>query len=347
MATVEIRNLSIGYKQKGDDKVIASRLNASLQTGELTCLLGPNGAGKSTLLRTLSAFQPQLDGDIIVMNRRLSEYKSSELARLVSVVLTDNSGIKNMTAYEVVAMGRSPYTGFWGKLTDKDKKVVDKCLTWVGITDLQDRKMQTLSDGEKQKVMIAKAIAQETPIIYLDEPTAFLDYPSKVSMMMLLHRLARALKKTIFLSTHDIEHALQIADQVWLLDKAKGLATGMPEDLSLQGKIEEYFLRDGLSYSRTDCSFSIVHETGRRVFVEGNADSLQYVLCKRAFERNGISLVTEGETDNDNVVVKVLSDGMFSLCQGKDEVIRSRNIKDVVAMTNSTIVRAQIKALES
>ena len=180
-------------------------------------MLGPNGAGKSTLLRTLAAFQSPLAGEIKIMSRPLRDYKPNQLSRLVSVVLTDNSSIKNMTARDVVSIGRSPYTGFWGRLREKDRKMVEKCLSWVGMTELAERKMQTLSDGERQKVMIAKAIAQETPVIFLDEPTAFLDYPSKVGMMLLLHRLAKTLKKSIFLSTHDLEHALQVADQIWLI----------------------------------------------------------------------------------------------------------------------------------
>ncbi|MBQ1665665.1 MAG: ABC transporter ATP-binding protein, partial [Bacteroidaceae bacterium] len=232
---INLENLSTGYRVKGEDKVISQKLTAELHVGEMTCLLGPNGAGKSTLLRTLSAFQPALSGKILIDNRSVDSYSPKELSKLLSVVLTDNTNIKNLTVSEVVAIGRSPYTGFWGKLNEKDKKTIEKCLQWVGITELKDRKMETLSDGEKQKVMIAKAIAQETPIIYLDEPTAYLDYPSKVSMMMLLHRLAHSLKKIIFLSTHDLEHALQIADKIWLLDSEHGLTTGIPEDLCVDG----------------------------------------------------------------------------------------------------------------
>ena len=268
--------------------MIASGLNAKLNSGEMTCLLGPNGAGKSTLLRTLAAFQPALSGQVEVMGRSVKEYQSKELAQLMSVVLTDNSDIKNMTAEEVVAMGRSPYTGFWGKLREKDKMMVKKSLGWVGIEELAPRKMQTLSDGERQKVMIAKAIAQETPIILLDEPTAYLDYPSKIAMMLLLHRLAKALKKTIFMSTHDLEHALQVADQVWLLDHEKGLTTGMPEDLSIDGSIERYFAKENMMFDRESCTFSIEHETARDIIVEGRKDTLEYRLCSKALMRNGI-----------------------------------------------------------
>ena len=187
---IDIKELATGYMVNNEKKIISEHITASIYSHELTCLLGPNGAGKSTLLRTLAGFQPSLGGSIDIDGMDIKSYKSKDLARLISVVLTDNSNIKNMTAYDVIAMGRAPYTGFWGKLKETDKKFVEKSLEWVGISELAKRKMQTLSDGERQKVMIAKSIAQDTPIIFMDEPTAFLDYPSKIQMMLLLHRLA-------------------------------------------------------------------------------------------------------------------------------------------------------------
>ncbi len=344
--SIEIKNLETGYKIKRGTKIVARGLNASLNSGEMTCLLGPNGAGKSTLLRTLSAFQPALGGTIEVMGQDIKSYKSHDLSKLISVVLTDNSGIKNMTAWEVVAMGRSPYTGFWGKLGDKDKKIVEKCLGWVGIEELSQRKMQTLSDGERQKVMIAKAIAQETPIIFLDEPTAYLDYPSKIAMMLLLHRLAKALKKTIFLSTHDLEHALQVADQVWLLDQEHGLCTGMPEDLSIEGKIEEYFQRDGLIFDRETCSFSIEHETAREVVVYGDESTINFHLCTKALIRNGIMPVkAEGVHANDLVKIHIPNDGTYRLIENGKESIKVERIAHLLHMIVPTITKYQISAI--
>lgn len=337
--TIEIQNLSTGYKTKKGEKVVSRGLNAKLNMGELTCLLGPNGAGKSTLLRTLCAFQNALGGSVMVMGRDIKSYKSQELARLISVVLTDNSKINDMTAFEVIAMGRSPYTGFWGRLNDKDKKIIEKCLGWVGIESLAERKMQTLSDGERQKVMIAKAIAQETPIIFLDEPTAYLDYPSKVQMMLLLHRLAKALKKTIFMSTHDLEHALQVADQVWLLDQEKGLAAGMPEDLSIDGKIEEYFNREGITFDRETCFFSISHETAREVSMEGNADSLEYKLCAKALIRTGISPIAD---DAAAVKIRVPGDGTFRLVENGKETYNVGKIEHLLRTIIPAITKSQI-----
>lgn len=341
--TIELRNLTTGYKLKKHDKVISSQLNAILQEGQMTCMLGPNGAGKSTLLRTMAGFQPYIEGNISVMHRNLSAYKNKELAKLISVVLTDNSSIKNMTVWEVVAMGRSPYTGFWGKLNEKDKKMVEKCLNWVGITEHANRKMQTLSDGERQKTMIAKAIAQETPIILLDEPTAFLDYPSKMHMMLLLHRLAKALKKTIFLSTHDLEHALQVADNIWLIDRDKGLTTGLPEDLCADGKIEEYFLREGMQFNPETSSFSIVHETAREVIVDGATNCLEYKLACRALRRNAILPVRNN--DNKDVIVRVLGDGKYRVIQYGKEIACVDKIEHLINVTSSTLVKTQINAV--
>ena len=344
--TIELKNLTTGYRIKKGDKVIASKLNASIHSGEMTCLLGPNGAGKSTLLRTLAAFQPALDGTVAVMGQDICKYQSKELARLISVVLTDNSGIKNMTAEEVVEMGRSPYTGFWGKLNEKDKIMVKKCLIWVGIEELAKRKMQTLSDGERQKVMIAKAIAQETPIIFLDEPTAYLDYPSKIAMMLLLHRLAKALKKTIFMSTHDLEHALQVADQVWLLDQKEGLTTGMPEDLSLDGSIERYFSKEGVTFDRESCSFSISHQTARQLIVEGG-DTLEYSLCCKALKRNGIQPQSSQPASEEQALIKVRvpGDGTYRIVEKGKETIKTEKIAHLINMIVPTITKLQITAI--
>ena len=257
MNILEISNLTTGYKQKKGDNIIARNLNASLTKGTLTCLLGPNGCGKSTLLRTLAAFQPPLSGEVLIEGSPLSSYSTRQLAQLISIVLTDNSNITGMTVYNVIAMGRSPYTDFWGRLQPKDKEIIDQSIDLVGIRPLIHRRMQTLSDGERQKVMIAKAIAQQTPIIFLDEPTAYLDYPSKVQTLLLLHHLTRTLGKTIFLSTHDIEHALLAADNIWLLDRKKGLATGTATSLGNKGKIGEYFNSNDMTYNPISRRFEI------------------------------------------------------------------------------------------
>ena len=234
---ITLENLSIGYTSKNNRKVVAEGINATLNDSELTCLIGPNGIGKSTLLRTLSAFQPPLEGSITIDGKRLETLSDKEVSRLIGVVLTTKPDVQNITVTELVGLGRSPYTGFWGTLNEKDSEIVEESIAKTGITHLAERMIQTLSDGERQKVMIAKALAQQTPVIYLDEPTAFLDYPSKVDMLMLLRQLAHDTGKTIFLSTHDLELALQLADRLWLLSAATSLEVGTPEELAATGSL--------------------------------------------------------------------------------------------------------------
>lgn len=255
--TIRIESLSMGYRGKNNVTVVARDINATLQGGELTCLLGPNGAGKSTLLRTLSAFLPAVSGQIFLLGRKLSDYTDKELSKVIGVVLTEKPDVRNMTVYDMVGLGRSPYTRFWGNLHDEDRRIVDEAIEMVGIGPLRDRMIQTLSDGERQKVMIAKALAQQTPVIFLDEPTAFLDFPSKVEIMQLLHRLSRTMGKTIFLSTHDLDLALQLADKIWLLDKSKGIHIGTPQELALNGVISDFFVRKGISFDASSLQFRI------------------------------------------------------------------------------------------
>ena len=212
--------------------------------------------GKSTLLRTLSAFQPKLDGEVLIKGKEITTFNDKELSRLIGVVLTEKPDIKNMSVRELVALGRSPYTGFWGTLHEDDWQVVDEAIRSVRIEPLRERMIHTLSDGERQKVMIAKALAQQTPVIFLDEPTAFLDFPSKVEMMQLLRRLAREQQKTIFLSTHDFELALQVADTLWLMEP-QGFSVGSPRELADTGALARYVERPGISFDPTTLSVKV------------------------------------------------------------------------------------------
>lgn len=246
---IELKDLSIGYVQKKFTTVVLSGINATLREGELTCLIGQNGIGKSTLLRTLSAFQPRLGGEICIDGKSIDDYADRELARMIGVVLTSKPDVQNLTVSEMVGLGRSPYTGFWGTLSKNDEEIVREAMEQVGISSLSKRMIQTLSDGERQKVMIAKALAQQTNIIFLDEPTAFLDYPSKVEMMMLLHRLSRDTNKMIFLSTHDMELALQIADTLWLMTN-KTMHIGSPRQLANEGHLSELLERKDIDFDK-------------------------------------------------------------------------------------------------
>lgn len=210
MTAITTNRLTVGYRGHR----VVEDISLSLPCGRLVCLLGPNGAGKSTLLRTLCGFQPPIAGTVTISGSDIATMSAAEVARLVSVVLTDRPLTPSLTAAEMVGMGRAPYTGFWGRLSDDDRRLVLEAMTTVGIDSLATRRMGRLSDGERQKVMIAKALAQHTPVIVLDEPTAFLDYPSKVAVMKTLARLAHDEGKTILMSTHDLELAAQLGDEL-------------------------------------------------------------------------------------------------------------------------------------
>ena len=257
---VELRQLSIGYRRKKDVKTVADGITVTIRQGELTCLLGANGVGKSTLLRTLSGFQPKLGGSIMVGGKDIADYGAKALSRMVSVVLTEKPDVRDMTVRELAALGRSPYTGFWGTNTAADLRIVDEALALVGVGHLAGRQVDTLSDGERQKVMIAKALAQQTPIIYLDEPTAFLDFPSKVEVLLLLRHISRSRQKTIFLSTHDLELALQVADRIWLMDRSEGLTVGTPRELADSGVLSLFVERDGIVFDRRTLTVRISME---------------------------------------------------------------------------------------
>ena len=211
----ELNSLSIGYKKK----VVAAGISKTLCPGTMTCLIGRNGTGKSTLLRTMAGFLSPLSGSLAIGERDVTQLTAMERARLISVVLTDRVDVQGMTVTDLVSMGRQPYTGFFGKMTANDEAVVAEALQLVGMKDFAGRQVNTLSDGERQKVMIAKALAQQTPFILLDEPTAFLDYPSKKETLSLLSRLCHDEQKSVLVSTHDLDVALKITDEVWEMEK--------------------------------------------------------------------------------------------------------------------------------
>lgn len=303
--SIELKNVTTGYK----NKPVTDNINAYILAGELTCLLGPNGAGKSTLLKTLSAFIPPLAGDIILDGKNLKNITARMLARCIAVVLTTRPSTLNMTVEELVAVGRSPYTSFFGALQATDKEVVDKSISLVGVDDLRHRNVNTLSDGERQKALIAKALAQQTQIIFLDEPTAFLDYPSKVEIMKLLYSIAKEEGKTIFMSTHDLELALQIADKIWLLDKTHGLHIGIPEDLAFHGLLCDYFERGGLRFNYTTGQFEIEHYRKGMIRLKGSGRL--YDMVKKALRRIGY----DSSPDAKGIVIEIINgqDGKESI----------------------------------
>ena len=227
---ITLSHLSVGYKI---GHAVVSDINLTLQSGKLASLIGANGVGKSTLLKTLTGFLPKLEGSLLLDGKDISEFSQRALARQISIVLTQKPDVQNLTVEEIIGLGRSPYTGFFGKLHANDQQIVDESITAVGIQKLKNRMIQTLSDGERQKVMIAKALAQQTPVIFLDEPTAFLDFSSKVETFQLLQRMAHEMGKLVLLSTHDLELAVRFSDTL-LQVNGDGLRTVSNEEVTHQ-----------------------------------------------------------------------------------------------------------------
>ncbi len=289
LAILRTENLTIGYSQRREAPVVISEnITVGLRPGELVCLLGPNGAGKSTLMRTLAGMQPLLHGRILLNQQDLSNLSARQLARHLSVVLTEPINAGMLTAWDLVSLGRHPYTNWAGKLTTVDETAVDQAITAVGATSLAQRHVNTLSDGERQKIMIARALAQEPDVMLLDEPTAYLDLPRRVEIMHILRQLARREKCAILLSTHDLDLALRNADKIWLLPMGGALQTGTPEELVLNGSFEAAFQADGIRFDAQTGSFKMVEQPAGQIDLVG--EGLSAVWTRRALERVGFAV---------------------------------------------------------
>lgn len=271
-------NISIGYR-KGlkNPCIVHQNLSFHLSTGELTCLIGPNGAGKSTLLRSLAAAQPLIDGVICLYNKPLSSYSKRTLSSQIGLVLTDRSYAGALKVKELVALGRYPYTGFFGHLSNDDLKKVEWAMNETGIFDKHDQYVAELSDGERQKAMIAKALCQESSIIILDEPTSFLDISSRIEIMSLLRNLAVEHNKAILLSTHDLEQALISADKLWMLSNTDGMICGTPEDLVLNGKINNLFKHKDIFFDLHSGNFRQSRNNLQPILVESDDEIFYWV----------------------------------------------------------------------
>lgn len=293
---IQGKDLRIGYRTGKQEKTVHEHLNFELHAGELTCLLGANGTGKSTLLRTLSASQPSLGGELDILGKPLKDYTEKERSRTIGVVLTDKTFAGGLSVYELVGLGRQPHTGFFGRLSKEDKRIIEEAMENVGIAHKAQNYTAELSDGERQKVMIAKALVQECPLILLDEPTAFLDVVSRIEIMHLLHRLAVEQEKAILLSTHDIEQALVLSDKLWLLSKEHGLQTGVTEDLILNHRMESLFPHKDIRFDYDHGVYYPLANGQKTIFVESEDKTLLHWSIN-ALNRHGYQCVFAPRTD--------------------------------------------------
>ncbi|HSA52299.1 MAG TPA: ABC transporter ATP-binding protein [Yinghuangia sp.] len=296
---LRLHDLTVGHRVRGSfgrrrAQAVLTGLRAQARPGELTVLLGPNGAGKSTILRTVCGLQPSLAGSVTVAGRDVARTRPGELARLLAAVLTDRVDAGLLTAREVVALGRHPHTAAGGRLTSADRNAVERALADTGATGLAHRQLAELSDGERQRVLTARALAQDPDTIVLDEPTAFLDVPSKVALNLLLRDLARRGGRTVLATTHDLELALRVADHVWLVGRDAALHTGAPEDLVLSGALGAAFDTPHLAFDAALGAFTLRQDALARVRLNA-PDELAPILT-RALAREGIAVTdTDGE----------------------------------------------------
>jgi iron complex transport system ATP-binding protein len=283
-------DLAVGYKSRHAKTVVLGGLNLAVRRGELVCLLGTNGTGKSTLLRTLARIQPPLSGSLEIGGRDLQKLTQLELAQRLGIVLTERPMVGALTARRLVELGRYPYWDWSGRMTARDHDVVQWAIESVGAEQLASRDCMSLSDGERQRFMIARALAQEPSILLLDEPTAFLDVPARVEVMGLLRRLARDEELAIVVSTHDLELALRMADTIWLVSAEKRVQVGTPEDLILAGYIEQAFQAESIQFQPEERAFRLVTEVRGQAIVIG--DGLHAVLAAAVLEREGYAVVS-------------------------------------------------------
>ncbi|WP_034044070.1 ABC transporter ATP-binding protein [Wocania ichthyoenteri] len=253
---LKTENLTIGYSTKKLQTAVASNINIELEKGELVGLIGANGIGKSTLIRTLTNVQKPLKGHIFINEKNISAYQAVDLAKVMSLVLTEQIASKNLTVFELIALGRQPYTSWIGNLSEHDITIINKSLTQTNIDDLKHKKCFELSDGQLQKVMIARALAQDTDLIILDEPTTHLDMYHKAYILKLLQKLAKDTNKTILFSSHEIDLAIQLCDKLIVMTN-KEVVSNQPCNLIKKGTFNSLFPKDLIAFDETTGSFRV------------------------------------------------------------------------------------------
>jgi iron complex transport system ATP-binding protein len=294
---IALSNASIGYSAKAhDDNVVKSGISVYALKGELVSVIGGNGVGKSTLLRTIAGFQPSMGGEVLIRGRQVNTYLEKELALIMSYVSTEIIRVPNLSVFDLVSLGRYPHTNWFGKLSDEDRDIVEEAIKSVGLLGYENRMVNYISDGERQKAMIARTLAQNTDVIVLDEPTAFLDLANKYEIVHILHELSSGKGKTVLFSTHDLTTAIAESDRMWVMlnDSVK---QGSPEDLILGGDFASLFHSEHLFFDQQKGDFRIRKLSKRKAVVTGEGIAVDWT--RKALERNGFEIV-ESVTGNEN-----------------------------------------------
>ena len=281
---LSLESLLIGYRSGGRRSALIPSLTASVRKGELIALIGQNGTGKSTLLRTITGLHPPLKGNVIIRGKKLGDYQRYDLAKNIGYISTEPVRVNNMKVIDLVRLGRYPHTSWTGKFEKEDHELVADAIRKTGLEDFTARYINELSDGERQRAMIARILAQDAEILVMDEPTAFLDIRSRYEMIHLLHDLSFSRGKTIIFSTHDMLTAIGESDRIWLIS-ADSFSDGAPEDLILKGSFEKLFAGSVVKFNSSDATFSYRREMRGMVGIE--ADGIVRYWTEKAANRAG------------------------------------------------------------
>jgi iron complex transport system ATP-binding protein len=300
--------LNLGYRRGKNVNAIAENLDFELEKGKLTCLLGPNGVGKSTLIKTIMGQLPPLNGQIYLDDKPIKQYSLREISKKIAVVLTDKIRMGTLNVRQLVELGRIPHTGWLGKLAPEDQSKVDNAIQATNILYLADRPLTELSDGQLQKVMIARALAQDGEILLLDEPTAHLDLVNRLEIMQLLKTIATNENKAILITTHDMEIAIETADEFWLMPCGSPLITGLPEDLIIQQNIDLLLPSPYLYFDRDAGKIKSKLEVLK---ININGPAILKKWLEQALLKNNLIKLPEGQslTLKDNPFEVIFKDG--------------------------------------
>jgi iron complex transport system ATP-binding protein len=326
VSVIELKNLSVGYRSGRKTLPVLGHLNVSLKKGEMVCLVGKNGIGKSTLLRSIAGIQTMLSGQILINGRDLSSYPVHELARTISLVLTDRIFAGNLKVEELISFGRHPYTNWLGNLNSSDQQKIQWALDISGTGEIREKSIHELSDGQFQKVLIARALAQDGDIIILDEPTAHLDLPNKISILKLLKDLCDQTGKSILMATHELEYAFQMADRIWMAMAETELMSGCPEDLILNGSFQKLIDHDAIRFNIRNGRFSVNHEKKWFCNLEGDpaavfwtANALHRLRWEVTTDESGVKIQTLDKKGH--YLWKMNFYGKETSCKNMEEVV--------------------------
>lgn len=298
---LQTKQLEIGYKSGLTTNSLLNKLSLNINSGELITLIGPNGSGKSTLIKTLVGLIPEINGNITIAGKPEKLLSNVEKSQLLGVVLTDPVYEKNMTVFDIVALGRYQYTNWFGKLEKHDKFIINKAIEQVTLETKKHSRLNELSDGERQRAMIAKVLAQDVELIILDEPTAHLDLPNRMEMLLLLRQISHESGKGILLSTHELSLALQVSDTVWMIDRNQELCQSIPEDLILSGNLDKTFGNDHIGFHPFSASFELVPNKQIKVWIKG--DGLLTACVIRMIKRLRIDITQQ--TGSETIKIEV------------------------------------------